>query len=369
MRSFTRLLLALAAVFLFAMPARAAFHLYVLAELYSSADGSVQFIRLFSPFDFQQFVAGQTVTFTNGTVTNTFTFPSNVGSPTANTHILIATSNFAAQAGGVTPDFIIPQNFMRVDGGTVTFSGGTQITFTHLPTNGQLSINASNQTAINTPQNFAHATGSVNVPGGSCCNGATCSLTLQSACGGTFALGGVCTPNPCGGAPTGRCCDANGGCTVVVQASCSGTWTSGGNCSPNLCPQPGICCNGVNCTFVLQSACTGTFSAGSGCVASSCQGLGACCFGVACRMDTAANCVGPRTVFTGAGACNASAAATVPCCRADYDHSGGLSVGDIFDYLNNWFAGSLDCDYNGNGTGQPSVASIFSFINAWFAGC
>lgn len=368
MRSIHRLLLAVVAVCVCALPARAAFHLYVLAELYSSADGSVQFIRLFSPVNSQQFVAGQTVTFSNGVVMNTFTFPSNVGAPTANTHILIATSNFASQAGGVTPDFIIPANFMRVNGGTVTFSGGTQITYAHLPTNGQLSINASGQTAINTPQNFAHATGSVNIPGGSCCNGAACSLTLQGNCGGTFALGGVCTPNPCSGPATGRCCASNGGCTVVIQSSCTGTWTSGGNCS-TTCPQPGICCNGVNCTFELQSTCSGTFTAGTGCVANSCQNIGACCFGVACRLDTAANCVGPRTVFTGAPACNVSAAATVPCCRADYNKVDGLSVGDIFDYLNNWFASSIDCDYNGNGTAAPSVASIFSFINAWFAGC
>jgi hypothetical protein len=53
-------------------------------------------------------------------------------------------------------------------------------------------------------------------------------------------------------------------------------------------------------------------------------------------------------------------------CPADFDRSHGLSVQDIFDFLNAWFAGSVEADFNGNGL---AVEDIFDFLNAWFAGC
>jgi hypothetical protein len=54
-------------------------------------------------------------------------------------------------------------------------------------------------------------------------------------------------------------------------------------------------------------------------------------------------------------------------CAADYNCSGALSVQDIFDFLNGWFAGAPRGDFDGiNGL---QVADIFAFLNAWFAGC
>ena len=54
-------------------------------------------------------------------------------------------------------------------------------------------------------------------------------------------------------------------------------------------------------------------------------------------------------------------------CPADYNANGALEVQDIFDYLNAWFAGEGDTDFDGlNGL---EVADIFAFLNAWFAGC
>jgi hypothetical protein len=60
-----------------------------------------------------------------------------------------------------------------------------------------------------------------------------------------------------------------------------------------------------------------------------------------------------------AGAC--------PRCAADYNGSGTLSVQDIFDYLNAWFAGNSHADTNHNG--GLEVQDIFDFLNMWFAGC
>jgi hypothetical protein len=54
-------------------------------------------------------------------------------------------------------------------------------------------------------------------------------------------------------------------------------------------------------------------------------------------------------------------------CRADFNHSGGLGVEDIFDFLNAWLAVDSRADFDGvNGL---EVQDIFAFLNAWFAGC
>jgi hypothetical protein len=97
---------------------------------------------------------------------------------------------------------------------------------------------------------------------------------------------------------------------------------------------------------------------------------GACCWGTACIVTTAANCAAANQSFAGQNtACNTGANAITPCCNADFDHSGGLSVQDIFDFLNTWFAGSPSAAFGGDGVRAPIVQDIFDFLNAWFNGC
>lgn len=44
---------------------------------------------------------------------------------------------------------------------------------------------------------------------------------------------------------TGTCCDpVTGACTVTVQTACTGTWTQGGSCVPNPCPTANLIQNG-----------------------------------------------------------------------------------------------------------------------------
>jgi hypothetical protein len=101
---------------------------------------------------------------------------------------------------------------------------------------------------------------------------------------------------------------------------------------------------------------------------------GVCCRGATCNASVIqANCVGSGTagaVFaTTSGACNAGDSTTTPCCYADYNKTGGITVADIFDYLNSWFAGSLYAKVGGDGaSGTLAVQDIFDFLNAWFAG-
>lgn len=54
-------------------------------------------------------------------------------------------------------------------------------------------------------------------------------------------------------------------------------------------------------------------------------------------------------------------------CPADFDRAGGVTVADIFSFLNAWFAGDVSADFDGIDGVQ--VADIFGFLNRWFSGC
>lgn len=156
------------------------FHLYRLNELYSNADGSIQFIELtVGPFDGESFWQGQSITATQGGTTNgngngyssslpslggithSYTFPSNLPSTaTANHKVLLATQGFA-DLGLVTPDFIIPAQFLFTGSGSVNFAGVSSISYTSLPTDGSLSLNADGSTSVNSPTDFSGMTGTI----------------------------------------------------------------------------------------------------------------------------------------------------------------------------------------------------------------
>ncbi len=54
-------------------------------------------------------------------------------------------------------------------------------------------------------------------------------------------------------------------------------------------------------------------------------------------------------------------------CTADFNGVDGLTIQDIFDFLNSWLGGDPSADFDGvNGL---QVADIFAFLNAWFVGC
>ena len=92
--------------------ARANFHLYNVREAYKNSDGSVQFVELRTTSNNQQFLNGITIVASqSGSGTRTFTFPSDGPTPTAARNLLIATASFEA-ACGITPDFILPDDFL-----------------------------------------------------------------------------------------------------------------------------------------------------------------------------------------------------------------------------------------------------------------
>lgn len=97
---------------------------------------------------------------------------------------------------------------------------------------------------------------------------------------------------------------------------------------------------------------------------------GVCCRGTTCRNGVAQGaCTGANSLFvSGGGACNAAGNSTTPCCKADFNKAGGITVQDVFDFLTAWFAGDSIADLTGNGAGTPGVQSVFDFLTAWFAG-
>lgn len=153
--------------------AHATFHLFDFTEVYSNADGSIQFIEMTASANNQHLLNGHSIT----SGANTFNFTANLSSSvTSNKSMLLATEGFAALQGAVTPDYIIPNNFFAIDGDTLTLVGGvySPITWTSggLPTDGINSLNrsinggASTSVAANSPTNFAGATGSIDLSGG-----------------------------------------------------------------------------------------------------------------------------------------------------------------------------------------------------------
>lgn len=95
---------------------------------------------------------------------------------------------------------------------------------------------------------------------------------------------------------------------------------------------------------------------------------GACCRGATCVLDTLSGCTGPFDSFIGvATACNAFGSNNAaPCCLADFNHAGGVSIQDVFDFLGAYFSGQATADINrSNGV---SVQDIFDFLRVFFEG-
>jgi hypothetical protein len=142
-----------------ALPLQAAFHLWQINELYSNADGTVQFVELTALAGGQQFLAGHNLVSSSGASQNTFTFGSNLPGDTAGKRMLIATQGFAA-LGIVTPDYTVPNNFFFRTGGTVNFANADVWNHPALPTDNR-SLDRSGSSITNSPTNFAGATGNV----------------------------------------------------------------------------------------------------------------------------------------------------------------------------------------------------------------
>jgi hypothetical protein len=138
----------------------ATFHLFQISEIYSNADGTVQFIELHTAFGGQQFIGGHTITSTQGAITHSFTFPADLPADTTNKSFLVGTVGMAA-LGVVTPDYVVPDGFLFTTNGSVDYAGVDSVSYAALPTSGFQSIDHGGSVAVDSPTNFAGATGSI----------------------------------------------------------------------------------------------------------------------------------------------------------------------------------------------------------------
>ena len=160
------LVVALFACLTLATPARGAFHLWNIQQLYTDNSGSLQYIQLFDSSGGQNFVGGMQIQVANvgGTQTHTFTIPGvTLGGNTFNHALLFGTSSLQA-FGAPPPDFILPNNFLFAGGGSISFFGANSGPYTALPTDGTLSRNWGGSNTPNSPQNYAGQSGFITVP-------------------------------------------------------------------------------------------------------------------------------------------------------------------------------------------------------------
>lgn len=312
-------------------PAGAAFHLWQVKEVYSNADGSVQYVELFTSFEGQGFLSGHTIVATSS-FTKTFTFPSGVGS-TLNKHLIIATPAFAAMPGAVTPDFTLPCGpFFDPAASQITidFASADIITFagSSLPTNGSSSLSDTNLTGPpnlvagpSSPTNYAGQVGAMNLTGclqaGTCepcddglfCNGA------ESCAGSSCAAGIACMD---------FCDEVNDTCFECLNPShCNdNNVCTDDDCVNNSCVNTNntlACDDGLFCT--ATDACSG----------GSCVGSGDACQGQNCNegTDTCGDCMNPADCEDG-DPCSDNSCVTGNCMSVNAANGTPCATDDMF---------------------------------------
>ena len=142
--------------------ASGAFHLFTVEQIYSNADGTVQFVVLFNPaVNGEHQWTGQSIIGRGPGPAKVFTFPNDLPSfATGGRRALVATQGFAA-LGIVTPDYVVPNGFLQIPNGTVDYAGVNQVSYSGLPTDGVHSINFAGESILNLATNFAGASASV----------------------------------------------------------------------------------------------------------------------------------------------------------------------------------------------------------------
>lgn len=143
----------------FSGSASADFDQWHISEIFTSADGAIQYVELETAAMNQGDIAGLVLTATDadGQAQNTATLMSDLTGDTGNRNLLIATESFA-DLTGLTPDLLVPDGFLFTEGGTINFANGTATlvySASEFPKNGVQSIDGSREPITPGPTNFA----------------------------------------------------------------------------------------------------------------------------------------------------------------------------------------------------------------------
>jgi len=160
-----------------ALAASASFHTFQVDQIFSNADGTIQYVVLheFQGANGENMLSGHSISVTQGAVSNTYTFPMDLPggecdaymctlAPTANRRVLIATQGFAALKL-VTPDYVVPNGFLLLGKATINYAGYDFVTYSGLPTDGVSAMTRTGAIVPNLATNYAGQSASVNAPG------------------------------------------------------------------------------------------------------------------------------------------------------------------------------------------------------------
>ena len=144
--------------------ALAALPSFQIVEVFSSADGAIQFIQLREAAgqNGQHALAGKSLTVTRAGRVRTFTFPADLPHPnTANRAVLLASEGYVAvpfnypEYHAAMPDYRLPDRFLPAEGGTINFAGADEWTYDALPRDGFSAVfRTGNPVRDNTVQNY-----------------------------------------------------------------------------------------------------------------------------------------------------------------------------------------------------------------------
>ncbi len=335
-------LVAFALLTLAPLRAHASFHLWQIKEVYSNADGSIQYIELYSADPGQTLLTGHTVTASDGTTTHTFTFATDPADSN-DKHLLLATPGFKNLQNAPTPDYTLPcgpffdPSWTNI---TISFPGADTITFTgaSLPKDGTNSLTDTTvgtgtttlTSGTNSPTNISGVTGPVTLTAGqvsgaeeACDDGAYCNgveVCAASACSATAPCPQQCVEDTdtCVECTSNAHCNDNNPCTDDV-CDVGGTYT----CSND--PHVGSCDDGLFCNGA--DTCSGT----------TCMHAGDPCGGINCNEgpDTCANCTGTADCEDGEsctidtcdnGTCSRATAADGAQCDTDATFCNGVGT-------------------------------------------
>ena len=155
------------------------YHTFQIEEVFSNADGTIQYVVLHESMgmDGQNMLSGHSLVAIQGALTHTYNFINDLPggecdayactlAMTAHKRVLIGTQGFAV-LNIVTPDYVVPNGFVPLGSGTLNYAGVDLFAYAGLPTDGVSAVSRSGAIVPNIATNFAGTGGSVSVAGGS----------------------------------------------------------------------------------------------------------------------------------------------------------------------------------------------------------
>lgn len=147
---------------------QAALEQWSILEIFSNADGDVQYVELLSPTDVQSDLPNVLLSSfdRDGNLLGSVPLGSDSLIEATNTSVLFATQSFVDQTG-LEADQVIPDNFIPLAGGRLDFAGGISVIAINrgqLPLNGDQSIGFGGQIQPASPRNSAGLSAFVSVP-------------------------------------------------------------------------------------------------------------------------------------------------------------------------------------------------------------